>query len=92
MSQVCRHVVYEGRVQGVGFRYKVNELAREFPIQGYVKNLASGDVELQVQGEEDDVVSFLERVRYAMAPHVERMRVQEGAPVADQTGFEIRFS
>lgn len=92
MGQVCRHVIYEGHVQGVGFRYKVNELAREFPVHGYVKNLPTGEVELQAQGDEGDVRLFLERIGRAMAPHIERVRIQEGTPVAGQTGFEIRFS
>lgn len=92
MNQICRHVLYEGHVQGVGFRYKVNELARESPVQGYVKNLPNGDVELLAQGKEEDVALFLERIGRAMAPYIKRVRIQEEPPTVATKGFEIRFS
>ena len=39
-------ILYEGRVQGVGFRYTCMALAQELGLTGYVKNLEDGDVEL----------------------------------------------
>ena len=32
-------VLYEGRVQGVGFRYTARGLAGGFPVAGFVRNL-----------------------------------------------------
>ena len=41
-----------GRVQGVFFRYFVQNAARELGLKGYVCNLARGDaVEVQAEGE-----------------------------------------
>ena len=50
-SRVRRRLIYQGRVQGVGFRYTVASIARRFPVTGYVKNLPDGNVELAVDGE-----------------------------------------
>jgi acylphosphatase len=58
----ARRVIFEGRVQGVGFRYTVKDLARGFDVCGWVKNLPDGTVELQVAGEPDEVESFLREI------------------------------
>jgi acylphosphatase len=62
MSAGCR-VVYTGRVQGVGFRFRAVEIARDFPVTGWVKNLSTGQVELWAEGNEEDVKAFLKAVR-----------------------------
>ena len=58
----CR-VVYAGRVQGVGFRATAVTLAQEFPVYGWVRNLADGRVELLAEGERDQIEAFLAAVR-----------------------------
>jgi acylphosphatase len=59
---IARQVIFEGRVQGVGFRYTVKDLARGFDVCGWVKNLADGSVELQVMGSEPDVSAFIREI------------------------------
>ena len=44
------YVVYSGQVQGVGFRWKLMQLAHKYNITGYVRNLPNGNVETQIQG------------------------------------------
>ena len=39
-------VFFSGHVQGVGFRYAVLQVAKEFEVAGYVRNLADGRVQL----------------------------------------------
>ena len=48
-------VHYEGRVQGVGFRYTTLQIAKEFEVAGVVRNLADGRVHLEVEGRAADV-------------------------------------
>lgn len=45
-------VIFIGRVQGVGFRYTVDRIARYFAVTGYVKNLPDGNVEMEAEGDE----------------------------------------
>jgi acylphosphatase len=59
---IARRVIFEGRVQGVGFRYTVKDLARGFDVCGWVKNLPDGSVELQVMGEKAEVDSFIREI------------------------------
>jgi acylphosphatase len=59
---IAKRVIFEGRVQGVGFRYTVKDLARGFDVCGWVKNLADGSVELQVMGEAAEVEAFIREI------------------------------
>jgi acylphosphatase len=59
---IAKRVIFQGRVQGVGFRYTVKDLARGFDVCGSVKNLPDGSVELQVMGEADEVTYFLHEI------------------------------
>ena len=47
---VCKRVLFQGHVQGVGFRYATHGLAQRFAVAGYVRNLADGRVELVAEG------------------------------------------
>jgi len=47
-------VLYEGYVQGVGFRWTTKHIARGYEVCGWVRNLHDGRVELQVSGEDDE--------------------------------------
>ena len=54
------HVVVEGRVQGVGFRWFVRQRAKAGDLAGYVRNLPDGNVEVAVEGD-DELVGRLRR-------------------------------
>jgi acylphosphatase len=56
-------VLYEGYVQGVGFRWTTKRIAQGYEVSGWVRNLADGRVELQVSGEEEEVDAFLRAIR-----------------------------
>jgi acylphosphatase len=73
---VAAHVVYSGRVQGVGFRYRAVEIAREFPVFGWVKNLPTGQVELFAEGDENGVKDFLRAVRDNWGSFIRDERVE----------------
>lgn len=51
-----------GRVQGVGFRYTVLEIAARFSVNGTVSNLRSGAVEIDAEGEDGEVDRFITAV------------------------------
>ncbi len=52
-------VMVDGRVQGVGYRYFVNQQAGQYKINGYVKNLPGGKVEIDAEGEPELLNRFL---------------------------------
>ncbi len=64
-------VLYEGRVQGVGFRWTARKIAQGYDVTGLVRNLPDGRVELQVSGDKEEVESFLTDIRdSALAGHI----------------------
>jgi acylphosphatase len=86
---VCKRVYYWGKVQGVGFRYTVFDLAQKHPVTGYVKNMPDGQVELVAEGEADKVDRFLNAVAGKMAGFIMGHKVQDEGP-QEFEGFTIR--
>ena len=60
-SDSARFLV-RGRVQGVGYRYFVLREARALGLQGYVRNLPDGTVEVVAQGPQDTLAALAERL------------------------------
>ncbi|HET6406330.1 MAG TPA: acylphosphatase [Chthoniobacteraceae bacterium] len=84
-----RQVFYEGRVQGVGFRYSVKQIARGFDVIGWVRNLDDGRVEMQCSGETNEVDAFLEAIEESsLRAHIRDVTVTPIAPFTTR-GFEI---
>lgn len=52
---VARCLFYGGKVQGVGFRYSVKQLASGYDILGWIRNLPDGRVQLWLQGRVEEV-------------------------------------
>lgn len=50
-----RLLIVRGRVQGVGFRWFVRELARRTDLAGWVQNKPDGTVEIAVEGDEESL-------------------------------------
>ena len=87
---VAKQVLYEGRVQGVGFRYSVKSITTGYDVVGCVKNLIDGRVQLEVQGEENEVDEFLEAVlKSHLRRHINRFVVREIPLKNGVKGFEI---
>lgn len=87
----AKHVIFSGKVQGVGFRYHTKELALGFDVVGWVKNLRDGTVELQVMGEEGEVDEFLAEIieESELAPLIREHWIREIEPLNGCQGFRI---
>ena len=88
---IARRVLYEGRVQGVGFRFSVKEIAQGFDVVGWVQNLIDGRVRLEVQGEVSELEAFLEAIEDShLRSHIHRKTVTNFEPEIGLKGFHIR--
>ena len=81
-----------GVVQGVGFRYFTRQLAESFGIEGYVRNVPDGSVEIVAEGDKQVLKAFLDEVR--IGPRfgsVSRMDVEWLEAQGKFTGFTYSF-
>jgi acylphosphatase len=62
-TQVIRHIVLRGRVQGVGFRAFVECEALKRGLEGWVRNRRDGSVEAVLAGDADAVTAMIEACR-----------------------------
>ena len=82
---------FGGRVQGVGFRYTAQHLARDYPaVKGYVCNLPDGRVELVVEGEEKDMDTLVDSLKREMGRYIQRVDVSTHKATGEFAGFSIR--
>jgi acylphosphatase len=89
MKQSVILTVY-GRVQGVGFRYFVKQKAGLLGVNGFVRNLANGNVYIEAEGEEAALQQFIEFCRQGPShAWVEKTEIQY-CPVQGFEGFEKR--
>ena len=59
----ARHLVIDGRVQGVGFRHGMTCAARALGVSGWVRNRRDGCVEALIAGESTAIAALLAWVR-----------------------------
>jgi acylphosphatase len=57
------HMMVDGHVQGVGFRYFVYDYANSKGLTGWVRNRIDGQVEITAEGPYGDLDALLEHVR-----------------------------
>jgi acylphosphatase len=81
---------FSGRVQGVGFRYKVHNLAMPHDVRGYVRNLPDGRVELVMEGPDSEMDHLLDSIRRKMNQFIKRVDTQVEPASGQFTGFAIR--
>lgn len=63
MIMVKAKIIVKGLVQGVGYRYYCYRKANEYDLTGYAKNLPNGDVEVEVEGDQYLIMSFLKELK-----------------------------
>lgn len=66
-EKIRRHIVFYGRVQGVGFRFRALYAARESGCTGWVRNDPEGTVTMEIQGTPEQIdrtILGIERGRY----------------------------
>lgn len=56
------HIIVSGRVQGVGYRYFVMHTARKYQLTGWVRNLMSGEVEIEIEGNRGLIESLIQEL------------------------------
>lgn len=84
-----RHLIFRGRVQGVGFRWFAHDTARTLGLTGWVRNLDDGSVEAEVEGEPEKLDDFLGRMKTGNTPARVDEIVSKPLGVKNEKSFRI---
>lgn len=91
MGQSAKHIIFTGRVQGVGFRFTVFNIANRYHLTGLVRNLSNGAVEMIAQGPVDDIDDCIRDIKESFASYVKETKIEEIPPDSQYKDFKITF-
>ena len=84
-------VYYSGKVQGVGFRFTAEHLAKAMGISGWVENLKNGKVEIIAQAEEEVLKDYLKKIHDHFSPYIKDFEIKWLEFDEYLRDFEIKF-
>lgn len=89
---VRARIVVSGIVQGVGYRYFVLKQGRRMELTGWVRNVPSGDVEIEAEGPRG-LIEELIQLLWTGNPWatVRNVAVDWGMYSGKHTGFDITY-
>ena len=92
MEEIVRYsACAAGRVQGVGFRFFVQQNALELGLCGWVRNMEDGSVTMEVQGQAEAVEALWNRIWQGNGYIRVSGLVTEARETADEQDFVIRY-
>ncbi len=87
---VARRLVLSGRVQGVGFRFFAEDLARREGLGGWAVNRPDGSVEVLLEGDRESVARAEAKLRHGPPlARVDAVSADDDVPSGRQ-GFQVR--
>jgi acylphosphatase len=85
------HAFYTGRVQGVGFRFTAEDIARDLSVTGWVKNLRNGQVELVAEAEEEVLKDFLAKITQYFSSYIQDVKIEWQPETGEFKDFGLEF-
>jgi acylphosphatase len=87
----AKHIIFKGRVQGVGFRYSSHRIAGQYEMTGYVRNLPDGTVEMLAQGPLIQIDSCIDAIQDYFGGHVRDCQAVEVPVDLRYSDFKIAY-
>ena len=87
---IREHIIFSGRVQGVGFRYQAMVAAREYGLTGWVENLPDGSVEMEVQGTPAAIGKMMRYLRSGHWIRIDDMDMESLPVIPGERGFGVK--
>ena len=86
-----QEALFDGRVQGVGFRYTTRQAAARFCVTGYVRNLPDGRVLVVAEGAADEIERFIGAVSAEMGRYIRGVTSKSCPATGEFADFDVRF-
>jgi acylphosphatase len=88
---IAKHIIFTGRVQGVGFRFTARRAASRRQLTGFVRNVPNGAVEMLAQGRPEDIDDCIQDLKEYFAGYLKETRIEEIPPDPKYSDFQITF-
>ena len=86
------HLIVQGTVQGVGFRYYTRHLASTLGLAGFVKNLSDGNVEIEAEGDKQSLQDLVRDLQTKdMAEYISGLKIEWSSYQNKYHDFVITF-
>ncbi len=84
-------ILFSGKVQGVGFRYFMQNFASTYHCTGYVKNLSDGKVLAELQGDTTNIEHVLDEMQRLKHVRIDDVKKYPLDLVAKEKSFKIIY-
>jgi acylphosphatase len=91
MSQIAKHIIFAGRVQGVGFRFTAFNIVNRHELTGFVRNLPDGTVEMFAQGPNDEIDDCIQDIKESFGGYIEEVKITDTPYDPKHKDFKITF-
>ena len=93
---IRKRIVFNGRVQGVGFRHLVRRAASLIGVTGWIRNETDGSVTMEIQGTEEQIEAVMLSLKHMILKRGRYVRIdgmdQEVIPaVSEESGFITKY-
>ena len=85
------HAIFTGTVQGVGFRYTAERMARAAGVRGWVRNLPNGSVEILAEAPKEVLAQFIEQLKARFLGYIRSVEVAGEPASGEFKGFDITY-
>jgi acylphosphatase len=89
MAETAKHIFVAGSVQGVGFRFTAQSVAKRYELTGFVRNNPDGKVEMLIQGQPEDIEDCLRDLQETFA--ISDFESESIVPDPSYIDFRIKF-
>jgi acylphosphatase len=91
-ESISVHLLIRGKVQGVYFRFNLQEFAKKNSVVGWVRNLPDGNVEAFLEGNKEDVNCVVQWSKKGPEnARVDEVKVDYGQYAGEYNDFVIRY-
>lgn len=91
MDETAKHIIFTGRVQGIGFRFTALNIANRYQLTGLVRNLPDGTVEMVAQGNADDISDCIRDINESFTGYISDAKIEDTASNPQYKTFKITF-
>ena len=91
MADIAKHIIFSGRVQGVGFRFTAQRIALRHELTGGVRSLPDGSVEMFAQGSPEDIADALRDIAKSFGGYIRDTNIQDEPTKPNLQSFDITF-